>query len=40
MIVWLRVGNSSNQALKLWLIPQLPQIVALIDQGYRVLEIR
>ncbi len=40
IIVWLRVGNSSNQALKGWFMPQLPQIAALVDQGYRVLEIR
>jgi predicted nuclease of predicted toxin-antitoxin system len=40
VIVWLRVGNTSNQALRLWFMPQLPQIITWIEQGARVLEIR
>jgi predicted nuclease of predicted toxin-antitoxin system len=40
VIVWLRVGNTSNEALRRWFMPQLPQITALIEQGARVLEIR
>jgi predicted nuclease of predicted toxin-antitoxin system len=40
VIVWLRVGNASNQALRLWFMPQLPQIIAWIEQGTRVVEIR
>ena len=40
VIVWLRIGNTSNHALRLWFMPQLPQILAWIEQGVRVLEIR
>jgi predicted nuclease of predicted toxin-antitoxin system len=40
VIVWLRIGNTSNQALRLWFMPQLPQIIGWIEQGVRVLEIR
>ena len=40
VIVWLRGGNTSNQALRLWFMPQLPQILTWIEQGVRVLEIR
>jgi predicted nuclease of predicted toxin-antitoxin system len=40
VVVWLRIGNTSNHALRLWLIPQLPQLLAWIEQGVRVLEIR
>ena len=39
-IVWLRIVNTSNHALRLWLMPQLPQIIGWIEQGVRVLEIR
>ncbi|MCU0788283.1 MAG: DUF5615 family PIN-like protein [Verrucomicrobia bacterium] len=40
VIVWLRVGNTSNDALRHWFMPQLPQICAWIEQGVRMLEIR
>jgi len=40
VIVWLRIGNTSNAALREWLIPQLPQLIELIGQGYRVVEVR
>ena len=40
VIVWLRIGNTSNHALQLWFLPQLPQIFTWIEQGVRVLEIR
>lgn len=40
VIAWLRIGNVSNRALRQWLLPQLPQILAWIEQGVRVLEIR
>lgn len=39
-VVWLRMGNTSNAALRAWLGLQLPQIVALIRQGSRLVEIR
>jgi predicted nuclease of predicted toxin-antitoxin system len=40
VIVWLRIGNVSNRALRQWLLPQLPQIPAWLEQGVRILEIR
>ena len=40
VIVWLRLGNASNRALHQWFLPQLPQILAWIEQGVRLLEIR
>jgi predicted nuclease of predicted toxin-antitoxin system len=40
VIVWLRIGNSSNHVLRQWFLPQLPQILDWIGQGARVLEIR
>ncbi len=36
VIVWLRVGNSSNRALRAWLEPRLPGIVQLVTQGSRL----
>jgi len=38
VIVWLRVGNSSNRALRAWLEPRLPGIVQLVTQGSRLVE--
>ena len=40
VIVWLRLGNSTNRILRLWFMPQLPQVIELIEGGVRVLEIR
>lgn len=39
-VVWLRVGNTSNEALRAWFIPQVPQVVVLLGQGRRLVEIR
>ncbi len=39
-VVWLRVGNTSNASLRAWFVPRVPQIVALIGQGTRLVEIR
>ena len=40
MVVWLRVGNTSNAALRAWFIPQLPQIITLLNGGCRLVEVR
>ena len=40
VIVWLRLGNTSNAALRAWLVPQMPKLVRLIEQGSRVVEVR
>ena len=39
VIVWLRVGNCSNEALRTWLEPRLPGIVQLVTQGSRLVEV-
>lgn len=40
VIVWLRVGNTSNAALRAWLLPQMPRLAEMISQGYRLIEVR
>jgi predicted nuclease of predicted toxin-antitoxin system len=40
VIVWLRIGNTSNAALRARLVPQLPELSRLIGQGYRLVEVR
>lgn len=39
-VVWLRIGNCSNRALKLWLEPLLPAILAKLADGERLIEVR
>lgn len=39
VIVWLRVGNTTNRALRAWIEPRLPGIVTLLTQGSRVVEV-
>lgn len=39
-IVWLRVGNVTTDALRLWLTPLLPQIERMIAAGEGVIELR
>ncbi len=38
-VVWLRVGNASNRALRAWLEPRLAGMVQLIGQGSRLVEV-
>ena len=40
VIVWLRVGNATNRALLQWLEPRWSQIVALLNVGHRLIEVR
>ena len=40
IIVWLRIGNASRRALLQWFSPLVPQIVQLIEDGNRLVEIR
>lgn len=40
VIVWLRIGNSSNANLRTWLLPRMTELVGIIDQGHRVIEVR
>jgi predicted nuclease of predicted toxin-antitoxin system len=39
LVVWLRIGNCSNEQLREWLEPRLPGIVDLIEQGGKVIEV-
>jgi len=40
IIVWLRIGNTSNQALLSWLLPLWPAILDRIESGDRLVEVR
>jgi predicted nuclease of predicted toxin-antitoxin system len=40
IIVWLRVGNTSNRALLTWLLPLLPDIISRIETGDKLVEVR
>jgi predicted nuclease of predicted toxin-antitoxin system len=39
-ILWLRIGNSTNQVLLKWLEPRWLSIVARLDAGDRLIEVR
>ena len=39
VIVWLRIGNTSNQALLRWFMPLWPDIIRRIDLGDRLIEV-
>ena len=39
-VVWLRIGNSSREALARWLIPLLGTIERLAAAGERLIEVR
>ena len=40
VIVWLRIGNSTNRALLEWLEPRWTQVTLLLDAGNRLIEVR
>ena len=40
VIVWLRVGNCSNRALREWFAPLLSDVVREIESGQRFIEVR
>ena len=40
VIIWLRLGNTSNATLHASLVPRIPELVRLIEQGARVVEVR
>ncbi|MEA3148593.1 MAG: hypothetical protein QOI53_4248 [Verrucomicrobiota bacterium] len=39
VIVWLRIGNTSNQALLRWFVPLWPKIMRRIELGDRLIEV-
>jgi len=40
VIVWLRIGNATNQALRLWIEPRLAGVLQLLNEGHRLVEVR
>ena len=40
VIVWLRIGNCFNRALREWFFPLLPDVVREIESGQRFIEVR
>ena len=40
VIVWLRIGNGSNRALREWFLPLLPSVVQKIQAGHGFIEVR
>jgi predicted nuclease of predicted toxin-antitoxin system len=40
VIVWLRLGNATNQQLLSWLMPQWPAVLARLEAGDRLIEVR
>lgn len=41
VIVWLRVGNANNRALRAWLEPRLPSVLEMLATGrHRLIEVR
>ncbi len=39
VIVWLRVGNTTNRVLRAWIEPRLPGIAQLLAQNSRLVEV-
>lgn len=40
VIVWLRIGNTSNRALLSWLLPLWPEVMSRIASGDNLVEVR
>lgn len=40
IIVWLRIGNSTNRALFRWLEPRWGAVIQLLSEGNRLIEVR
>jgi predicted nuclease of predicted toxin-antitoxin system len=38
-VIWLRIGNSTNPALRKWIEARLPSITRLATQGDRLIEV-
>ena len=39
-VIWLRIGNCSNPALRAWLEPLLPAVIRQLEKGERLIEMR
>jgi len=40
IVIWLRIGNTSNRNLLAWLLPLWPEIERRIEAGDRLMELR
>ena len=40
VIIWLRIGNSTNRMLRQWVLPLWPDVVRRMEAGDRVIEVR
>ena len=40
VIIWLRIGNSTNRMLQAWVLPHWPEILRRIGVGDRLIEVR
>ena len=40
VVVWLRIGNATNPELLDWFMPFLPPVLARIEAGDRLIEVR
>jgi predicted nuclease of predicted toxin-antitoxin system len=40
IVVWLRIGNCRNAELLAWFMPLLPQVIARIEFGDRLIEVK
>lgn len=40
VVVWLRIGNATNPTLLNWFMPMLPQMLASLRAGDKLIEIR
>ena len=40
VVVWLRVGNCRNEELLAWFLPLLPLVIARIEFGDRLIEVK
>ena len=39
-VVWLRIGNTATEPLLQWLLPLMPEVVAAMEAGERLVEIQ
>ena len=40
VVVWVRIGNTTRRALLDWFGPLIDQVIAMIDSGERLIEMR
>jgi len=40
IVIWLRIGNATNPVLLGWLMQILPTVLARIESGDRLIEVR